>query len=348
MAYKNLVNLVVSDKAEAFCRYRDFLCKRNGTYDYSTTGIGWTLIDSSYAVDEDNPQLGDWFVMYSAGENGKEDLYIRLEWKNNYFKVHGFQAWDVSTHAGSSNAYNTTDNFLYNETDVSKAICVYGDLSFALLCKYMTTDHYGASFGVLEPISTEFTDTIATCSSSLTAGSDVSIAVDTIPTDWEVGREIFIRTTHNDNMATVEVEKITIKTLVGNTITADLSNDYTANSKLATHIAYHCTSSTQAFSNGNFLISGNGDSNGGSVASYLSLSSTYTCPSLWENRYVLTNLGWYGSVGKAWPYGLAGNFFRMGGIIAPMVQEDTIADLDGTVYRVKKFYSNAFIAIKEV
>ncbi len=93
MAYKNLLNIDCADKKEFFCRMRDFICKRNGTYDYSSTGIGWTLHDSSYAVDEDNPAANDWYVICSPGEGGKDDMYFKIAWngsQTNNITISGF------------------------------------------------------------------------------------------------------------------------------------------------------------------------------------------------------------------------------------------------------------------
>ena len=67
MAYANLIKQPCNNVAEIFKHCRDFVCRRNGSYDYSTSGIGWSLVDSSYATDEHNPASGDWFVVYSAG-----------------------------------------------------------------------------------------------------------------------------------------------------------------------------------------------------------------------------------------------------------------------------------------
>ena len=58
MAYVNLVNRTISGIPEYFQIFRDFVCKLDGgTYDYSTTGIGWTLVDEYHALSGE--YLGD-------------------------------------------------------------------------------------------------------------------------------------------------------------------------------------------------------------------------------------------------------------------------------------------------
>ena len=103
MAYANLLEQACTDKEEVFQRLRDFICKRNGTYDYSSTGIGWTLHDAVYATDEDNCASGDYFVIYSAGEGTKEDMYFLVTWATNYINFVAYQSWDNSAHSGSTN-----------------------------------------------------------------------------------------------------------------------------------------------------------------------------------------------------------------------------------------------------
>lgn len=228
MPYANLVGVDCADShEEMFMRFRDFLCKRNGTYDYSTTGIGWTLHDSSYAIDEDNISDNDWFVVYSAGESGEEDMYMRFKFYHattSWLMTSGYLYWDNSTHAGSfvfSTALGTatftksTDHVLY----------IFGDLD-----SFVVAQEYGVTaigeiiyFGRLLP--QLYGDELAISSGSLSSGSAVSITLDAVPSTWKVGQNIYIR---DDD----HTEIITIISIGGNVITADLVNSYTANCKL--------------------------------------------------------------------------------------------------------------------
>ena len=112
MAYANLVNQsCIGFTEEAFQRIRDFICKRNGTYDYSATGIGWTLHDSYYATDEDNCAIGDWFVVKSVGESGDEDLYFKIKWHEaDHMSLQGMLYWNAITDTGVVN-YPSTDTY---------------------------------------------------------------------------------------------------------------------------------------------------------------------------------------------------------------------------------------------
>ncbi|WP_319577667.1 hypothetical protein [uncultured Desulfobacter sp.] len=346
MTYANLLNVSCVDKVEAFCRIRDFLCKRNGTYDYSLTGIGWTLHDSSYAVDEDNPAVNDWYVIYSGGESTKDDLYFKVTWISGYLKIEGYQSWDNSTHTGSSNKYNIANNETMADSG-ALTIWVYGDLDSAIIInKLSTSDYRMCLFGKRQPGYSDMTGTIATCSSSLTAGSDVSIAVDSVPTNWAVGKEIFIRTTHNNAVATVKIEKITIKTLVGNTITTDLTNSYTANSRLSDWVGYGCQatfsfmSTFEEFINsaGNFRVQMSQGYNTG-------ISTGAVDPDDYEDRIGLYTLFYTGSNGLP---GYYPNIKVTPAHNATFDAEDVLVEEDGTEWRCFHAYSSKYVALKEV
>lgn len=344
MAYANIVKISCADKKEAFCRMRDFICKRAGTYDYSATGIGWTLHDSSYAVDEDNPAINDWFVIYSAGENTDEDLYIRIKWSSGYISYNGFQSWDAATHAGA-NQFSTSTSMQTVAESAAPYLWVYGDLYAVSSIIWLTagTDVRTANFGKAIKPWVNLDDEVANCSSTLTAGSDVSIVVDVVPAGWAADREIYIRTTHNNDTSTVKIEKTTIKTLSGTTITADLANSYTANSKLSDHVGYYCQSGA-AFGSVSLLISPSGVIPGTAVIAYNSaVAGTNNDPGGYEGRWGLAEVGQSSSHGY---FGVTKYVYKV--VTGALALEDILEDIDGTQYRYFKTYSNTYHVFKEV
>ena len=135
MAYANLVSQFCINNSEVFKRVRDFLCKRNGSYDYSSTGIGWTLHDAVYAKDEDAVVFGDYFVAYSPGESGDEDLYVKITYASGFINCHVYLYWNASTHTGVT-AAGTANNWT-NTNSANAVLWVYGDLdSVILIGKY--------------------------------------------------------------------------------------------------------------------------------------------------------------------------------------------------------------------
>lgn len=346
MGYANIVQINCADKIEAFCRMRDFICKRAGTYDYSVTGIGWTLWDSSYAGTESTPAINDWFVIKSTGESTKEDLYFKFTWTSGYIQVHGYQAWDPTAHTGA-NQYNTaTTNWAIAEALVPQ-LWVYGDLDFIFIATKASADTEVrfSMFGKAQKPWDYLDDQVAICSSALSIGNDVSITVDAVPAGWAVGREVFIRTVHTDNDATVKIEKITIKTLSGLVITADLTNNYTANSRLSDHVGYWCSSNQSALGIGKMLIDPSGlVSTGATVIAYNSLvAGTYNDPGSYETRYGLAECGLNSPNGF---FGKIPNICRVA--LGGLALFDVLEEADLTQWRYIKVYSSSYYTFKEV
>lgn len=345
MAYRNLLSQACTDKNELFTRMRDFICRRSGTYDYSSLGIGWTLIDSSYATDEDNCAINDWYVIYSPGEGAKDDLYFKITWASGYLKTQGYQAWDAVAHAGGG-VYGTANNFTMAET-ASKTLWVYGDLD-AVVCINMVTSisYYGTCWGILSPLWDSQTGEIAQCNNTLTAGSDVTIQMAAnVPSNWAVGKELFIRTTHDDAVATVEMEKITIKTIGVNYITADLVDSYTTGSRISDFVGYSVASANQGLSAQKVIMADDGTRNYNSTLVYLTLATTSFDPGVYEDKFYLLQQILYGVNGL---FGYQKHFRRVPTFVAGFTYGDILEDDDGTEWRCFKAYSNVYMAVKEV
>jgi len=345
MAYRNLIDVACADKNEFFTRFRDFICKRNGTYDYSATGIGWTLFDSSYATDEDNCAINDWFVIYSPGESGDEDLYFEVTWISNFIKVEGYQSWDATAHTGA-NKFNPTNNYTVLDAGTKK-LWIYGDLDFIFSMEdLLLINAYGIQFGKLLPEYDDVSQTVGTCNTTLTAGSDVSIVLDAVPANWAVDKQVFIRTTHNDVMGTVKIEKITIKTLVGNTITADLVNSYTTGSKLSDHVGYYCMNSNQPLNTGYMLIGPGGSLGAVFVApTYYAPTAAAYDPDQYEGRFPLVTLHvTQTSVGGC---GIM-RVKRVAFVASVFAFGDVLVEDDGTQWRTFQSYSGRPGAVREV
>lgn len=342
MAYANLVNQnCAGGTEEVFQRIRDFICKRNGTYDYSATGIGWTLHDSYYATDEDNCAIGDWFVIKSVGESpGKDDLYYRFKWHEvDHINIQGMLYWNAATDTAVL-PYNTASvDPIYVDDDAAVVLWIYGDLDRVVsVTKLITGIYYGANVGKAADL--PYDTTIATCSGSLSSGSDISITVDDIPSEWAVDRYLFIR----DN---AHIEKIKIKTLNAGTktITADLTNSYTANNKLAADLVYMVSGNQMMGSSKYLLINHNG-------AMYTYATPVYNAtvnncypdkmndePIAGPELLRIAGIGYHGSLG---------NVMRIAGNIPGLSSEDVLTDFDSVDWRVFMLHSSTWHIIKEV
>lgn len=346
MAYKNLTAYAPTDKAAAFIAIRDFLCKRGA---YSATGVGWSLWDSFYAVDENNPQVNDWVVIYSPGESGDEDIYFYAKWISGGMQIWGYQSWDPATNTGA-NKFGTTTTWLIPETaGPTNPLYIYADLDVVTLIMPYTAggvDFRGDIFGKALPTYDGYTGTAATAAGALSAGSDISIALDAVPAEWAIGDEIFIRTTHTNNTATVEIEKITIKTIVSNTITADLANAYTAGSRLQNHMGYFAQDSSNAWSTTKCLIAPDGSI--GYATSWL-YNASYTAanydPEAFDGIVMLYQTGLVTALGAV---GVLDNIRRTPVHNAFFTNLDTVVSKNGDTYRLFKITSSIYMAFREV
>lgn len=256
MAYKNLVNVSCASITEVFRHLKDWLTKRNGIADYSVSGLGWTLHDSSFAVDQDNPSAGDWIVLYSAGESGKQDLYLYIKFValgSGIIQTRAGLYWNPSTNAWVQ-PYPSSDQSGAPTSGSAFNLYIYGDLDGFVIIIGNGASLYGRYFGLLED--TMHDATIAVTGGSVTAGSDKVVTVDAVPPSWSVGKAVFIR----DQAA---IEKTTISAIDSNNVTlASLVNGYAAGAKIARDYGVFLSSGN------NFLNSGFGQINhSGSVGS---------------------------------------------------------------------------------
>lgn len=239
MSYKNLVGIACANKAEVFKRFRDFICKRNGSYDYSVDGVGWTLVDSSYAVDQHTPSTNDWFVIYSAGESGDDDLYFKCTYVSDYIKIDGYLYWNSTTHAGVT-VYGNVNNWNIPNAAVP-ILWIYADLDSVFAISRTTdvsADYMCVMFG--KTTNTLYSQDVVVSANPLTSGADRVIDVGTVPADWWVGQRVYIRDT-------VNIALITITAKTATTITATLATNYLAGAKLSADLGYFCSKSNAPF-----------------------------------------------------------------------------------------------------
>lgn len=222
MAGASLVSQACTDNKEAFKRLRDFLCKRNGSYDYSATGIGWTLHDAVYATDQHTVAYNDYFVAYSPGENGDQDLYVKVTLASGYINLHIYLYWNAATQTGVT-AASTANNWTHTNATAC-TLWVFGNLDhFWGVAKYGST-YYLSGAGHCPD--SRWATAVATSSGSITAGSSVAVTVDAVPAEWSVGRKLHLRDNAN-------CEQVTISAIEGSVVTlATVAASYASGAKL--------------------------------------------------------------------------------------------------------------------
>lgn len=248
MAYKNLINVSGLSESQVWRHLCDWLTSRNGIADYSTLGLGWTLHDSSYANNADTPTVGDWVVLYSSGEDGKQDLYIRLLYStvaNSIVRINSGLYWNSSTNAwvssfpGSDQAAGPTSGTVFN-------LYIYGSLDHFSVVVGNGTTLYGRYFGLGSNLP------IATTTSAISSGSVVVVPVDVIPESWRVGDAVFVRDIAN-------IKKAVISDLGGTNVTlGSLTVGFSAGAKISRGHSVYCSTGTGFIGSGNLQVGGTG------------------------------------------------------------------------------------------
>jgi hypothetical protein len=228
MAYANLVAQSCSNPAEIFMRFRDFICKRNGTYNYSSTGVGWTLYDSYYAINESTISVDDYFVIYSAGEDGQRDMYFQIKFLSGYIVIIGMLYWNSSTNTAVG--VFGSDNNQFGFTD-SNIVYVYADLdAFYVVSRNID---YVMGWGGWMPDST-IGQAITVASNAITAGSSVTVTFTAIPAGWYPGTYLFVRDQ-------AHIESVQITDISGLDVTFQtFVNSYAAGSKFVLEHTVFC------------------------------------------------------------------------------------------------------------
>jgi hypothetical protein len=243
MAYANLVASSCINPLETFQKFRNFLCRRassNGSYNYSTTGIGWTLIDSFYATNEYTVATNDWFVVYSPGEDGLRDLYYKVTLLAGSFTITGYLYWNAVTHVGTQ-PYGAANTWA-NTAATNNVLWVYGDLdAFVGISKYASI-YYSGRAGWFP--GSRFDQTITNYATAITAGNDRVLALASIPSGWAVG--VFVFVWDNDN-----IERVLIKTIAGNNVTiTTFVSSYPSGIDMALERTDHVSSHSNSSSTG--------------------------------------------------------------------------------------------------
>ena len=203
----SLVSRSCNNLSEVFKTIRDFSAKRG---EFAATGIGWTIVDSSYVVDENTISAGDWVVLYSPSVSGWNDQYVRLRLPSlTRMYVEGWFYWNSTTHVGVTGVTSR-----YRDVSTAANLWISGDMD----CVYAAVTH-GASFcdiftfgcspyndGAVQPIDTP----------ALTAGSSVAITLASVPEWVTAGRVVMVHDNANYEFPTVQAvtgTTITLQTL---------------------------------------------------------------------------------------------------------------------------------------
>lgn len=226
----------------------DFLTSRNGIADYTASGLGWTLHDSSFAVDADTPTVNDWVVLSSPGESGDDALYLYLTYQtvaNGIYRVQSGLHWNAATNAFVS-PYPATVQNLGLISGVAFSLYVYGDMDSVVILVSNGTYLYGNYYGALDGTSGDAT--IARTTAAVSAGSSVALPLDAVPASWLVGGKVVVRDLTN-------IAQATIADITGDVVTvSSLAAGYASGARVQEECCHFISKSIMFVNDGYGLI----------------------------------------------------------------------------------------------
>lgn len=335
MSYASLINVASASNQESFQRIRDFLGRRNGTYDYSASGIGWTLHDSSYAADEDTLTAGDWVVFTSPGENGRQALYVQFVFQATYIKMQGWLYWNHSTHAGVQQI-GTSSNTIFTPAGAC-TLWVLGDLDAFYVAVTNGSTNYLACCGCIKPGDGMYDNTIAIAPGAVSTGTSLVVAVDVVPEAWVAGQKLY----HWDRagVSIVEIEAVG----AGSVTLASVSSGRLAGSRLAGDLGVFCSTSTNFFAPSILANRTTGAASPGTTNSPSTATMGYVTADSLGGRLVAERCGlWYSDIAA---YGLMPHLYLSSN--TGSVQGRAHVAPDGTQFRMLKHQNAATYLIRE-
>ena len=263
MARRQLLNVSCASTTLVWRHVIDFLLARNGIADYSASGLGWTLHDSSFAVNIDAPAVGDWVVVTSAGEDGKQRLALQLVFStlaNSIIMCRSGVGWNASTNAWSG-SYPSTNQAGGPIAGSAFTVWIFGTLDAINIIIGNGTTNYLRHYGLADQ--TMYSQEVMSASGSLTYGTGRVVTVDAVVSGAAVGMSVIVR----DG---VSCEKTQISAISGNNLTMDLANSYSAGASLSLDYSTIMACGIQAFSASVYSQIGRDGSVGGTQATLLS------------------------------------------------------------------------------
>lgn len=191
MARKQILQVACSNPVAAFRHIKDFLLARNGIADYSTTGVGWTVADSSFAGGSENaPATNDWVVLASNGEASTYPTYLKLTCTSGNLEARMYLLWDATNHTGMVEAWSATN---INNGATTCSLSVFASLDYA----HIVVQPSGSNYWYWCPLGRISADLLAydgeavQSTAAASAGSNVVITCASIPTVWVVGTKLY-------------------------------------------------------------------------------------------------------------------------------------------------------------
>lgn len=211
MAYKSTSG-VASNTADMLVKLKDFL----------TGDCGWTLHDDQMAAAQ------AYFVAYSTGESGREDIYLQFINDNfvNKISVIGALYWNNVTHTAvkpmsypDSTAFATSDTAPFN-------YWIFASLDRVFIVTRFGTSYFAHYSGAIKRF---WSDEIAVTQAGVSAGNNVTVAVNDASV-LSPGKSYMIK--DNANIARVQVTGTDTASTPNMVTIASLATGYSTGAKI--------------------------------------------------------------------------------------------------------------------
>ena len=190
--------------------------------EFLTITCGWTLWDDGMA------QAQPYFVVFSAGESGKEDIYLQFinEASTNVICVRGALYWDPVSHTAIKPVY-TWPNTAFVTSDTSPFnYWMFASLDRVLIVTRIGANYFGHYSGLIKRF---WSDEVAITQSGINSGDNVTIPVNDA-SFLSPGKNYIIK--DNANIACVQVIATDISSTPSTVTVASLTTGYSAGAKI--------------------------------------------------------------------------------------------------------------------
>lgn len=202
---------LASNTADALAKLKTFL----------TSTCGWTLWDDQMALAQ------PYFVAYSAGESGKEDIYLQFidDASANVISVRGALYWDPASHTAVKPVYSPSSAIVTSDTAPFN-YWMFANLDRVFIVTRLGANYYAHYSGLLKRF---WSSDIAVTQAGAGVGNNITVPVNDASI-LSPGKYYLIK--DNANIARVQITATDI-TSTPNTVTiATLLTGYSAGAKI--------------------------------------------------------------------------------------------------------------------
>jgi hypothetical protein len=314
----------------------DFLVKLK---DYLVGTVGWTLRDDRSADTEPS------YVLYSNGESGSEDIYLRFQNDStaDRIAVKAYLYWNDTTHVGVKEAFNTSNTYIKTTDAASFLYWIYADRDHAFIVTKLVATYYAHYCGLPKRF---WSGAVAISQTAVAAGSVVTIQVNDASI-FKLGGYYVIK--DNANIERVQITAIDIVSTPNTITVVNLVNAYASGAKIGEDpqpvIIGHYQSPGTFYSTNKFDGWASATGQTGSCAAAMAGFQTATNPDV--RMGLITIFPWLVAHTTAAYKELRGELIEVYAHGGAVMDSEDVLELGGATYKLFNLSGSGWIAVKE-